>query len=223
MPKYKERRFNEDGRPIRNSNYTDNRECYMNENGDYVYTTQVRENEKWVTKTLATIPFEEMCGDTSWTIVLDDDDCQDDRDEDKQRKIIDPLMQARIAGYNAEKVDEDSSDLRDPMEEVYYRQQGDGGIFEQLFTEDKPEDPIVAKVEEIMSMLTEDQRNLIYDHIGMGKKLEDIRREDEERTGVKKTQQSYSNRWKKICQRFSKELGIPLPKKRKTKDTDAEE
>lgn len=220
MPKYKEQKFTEDGRPIRKSDFRENRDCYMDTNGDYVYTTEMREGGKWVRKEVARIPFDTMKGDTTWTIYLDDVDCEEDRSDDRYNTLVDPAFRAKQARFNAEETDTEGDEYPDPMDEVVFDMQKGKDVFETLYGDPEPENPMDVKVDDVMEKLTEDQRNMIYDHVGMGKKLEDIRREDEDRTGEKKTQQSYSKRWDKIKKRFGKELGMEVPKIRKGKKTD---
>lgn len=223
MPKYKKQEFTEDGRPIRKSDYTEDRDCYMDEHGNYVYTTWVMENKRWVRKVLATIPFEEMHGETSWTIVLDDIDCDQDRSDDRYRKLVDPEFRARQASYSAGETDANGDEYSDPLDEVAYALQRGTDPAAILTDEPEPESPKDAQVDAVMDKLTKAQRDLIFDHVGMGKKLEDIRREEEERTGKTVTQQAVSNRWKKIKNRFGRELGMEVPNVRKGKDADEDE
>ena len=62
--------------------------------------------------------------------------------------------------------------------------------FTLLFPEDAPLDEKVQKILEFMEGLTEAQRDLVYDHLGAWKYLEDVRREEEARTGKAVTQQA---------------------------------
>ena len=66
-----------------------------------------------------------------------------------------------------------------------------------------------------MEGLTEAQRDLVYDHLGAWKYLEDVRREEEARTGKAVTQQAISNRWNKIITKGCKHFGVEKPRKRK--------
>ena len=84
-----------------------------------------------------------------------------------------------------------------------------------LFPEDAPMDEKVQKILEFMEGLTEAQRDLVYDHLGAWKYLEDVRREEEARTGKAVTQQAISNRWNKIITKGCKDFGVEKPRKRK--------
>ena len=68
--------------------------------------------------------------------------------------------------------------------------------------------PILAFIE----TLTPAQQNLVYAHLGEGKFLEDIRREEEAATGKKITKQAMYNRWNKIITKACKYFGVEKPK-----------
>ena len=76
-------------------------------------------------------------------------------------------------------------------------------------------DEKVAAILEFMEGLTEAQRDLDYDHLGAWKYLEDVRSEEEARTGKADTQQAISNRWNKIIAKGCKHYGVEKPRKRK--------
>lgn len=76
-------------------------------------------------------------------------------------------------------------------------------------------DEKVQKILEFMDGLTEAQRDLVYDHLGAWKYLEDVRREEEAGTGKAVTQQTISNRWNKIIAKGCKHFGVEKPCKRK--------
>ena len=83
------------------------------------------------------------------------------------------------------------------------------------YDKDAPMDEKVAAILEFMEGLTEAQRDLVYDHLGAWKYLEDVRREEEARTGKTVTQQAISNRWNKIIAKGCKHFGVEKSRKRK--------
>lgn len=65
-------------------------------------------------------------------------------------------------------------------------------IFKILFEEN--EEKVSANYDDFMTTLTENQRDLIYDHINLGKSLAQISRENGSKVLVK----AYETRWAKI-------------------------
>lgn len=65
-------------------------------------------------------------------------------------------------------------------------------------------DPQVEKLLKLMTQLTESQINLIYDHFGAGKQLEEICDEENAANGTTKKPQSVAKRKKRIIERLRK-------------------
>lgn len=108
--------------------------------------------------------------------------------------------------------DKSGEDVVNPWDEI---EDIKSDPFTLLFPEDAPMDEKVAAILEFMEGLTEAQRDLVYDHLGAWKYLEDVRREEEARTGKTVTQQAISNRWNKIIAKGCKHFGVEKSRKRK--------
>ncbi|MEG1446999.1 MAG: hypothetical protein RSC58_06995, partial [Ruthenibacterium sp.] len=78
----------------------------------------------------------------------------------------------------------------------------------------------LARLIAAMEKLTDAQRDLIFEHFGARKTLEEIRQTEIAATGKDITQQAVSNRLKKIITRLCKELDVPVPRKRTSKSED---
>ena len=76
-------------------------------------------------------------------------------------------------------------------------------IFDTLFPEEEEVNQKLQQLEEFMKLLTEDQRNLIYEYFGARKTLKQICDEENEANGTDKSPQSVGNR-KKILERLKK-------------------
>lgn len=212
----KEQRFN-GNRPVRKSEYSDNRECYMDDQGNYVYRQWVDDGKGgWVLKTVCTIPVSDDGENAEWTILLDDMDCEVDRQENLIRKHRDPGFERRLSAYNNGETDFDGDSLHDPWDDVSFAANGGRDLLDIICPdEQEPEDPRLIHLRAILPKLTENQRNLILDHLGMGMQLEEIRRAEEAKTGKVITQQAMYNRWNKIIARLCKEFGVAKPRKKK--------
>ena len=138
---------------------------------------------------------------------IDHDEDVREETEERNRDVVfaDQAKRAERAGATGEKVADPHDKLAAPNSDP----------FTLLFEDDASVDEKVQKVLEFMEKLTDAQRDLIYDHLGAWKYLEDIRREEEARTGKAITQQAMSNRWNKIITRGCKYFGVEKPRKRK--------
>lgn len=208
MPKRKEQRFT-DGHPIRKSEFAPDRECYMDEKGNYVYRHWVQlPDGKWELQTLCTARIGEDGVSSDITIVLDDMDCDEDRQNNLIRKHRDGAFEKRRAAYEADQSDEGGDRRRDPWENVSYQAQQCTDMFDAIFPEGRPVDPRMTRLLELMAGLTQDQRDLIYDHLGQGKYFEEIAAEQ----NVGRT--AISNRWDRIIAKLCKGFGIEKPVRR---------
>lgn len=186
-------------KPVRTSNYDENRGSYMDADGNYVYTTWEKRGKKWVEVPVCTIPLGDNCENAEWVIMLD----RDDHDVDLQNRYQDENSDYGFINQTVNKKagnDEDMSDtdawaaIADPKAD----------IFSQLFPEEEEVDPLVVELMEHMKKLTEDQINLIYEHFGAMKQLKQICDEENAANGTNKSPQSVGNRKKKIIERLKK-------------------
>lgn len=139
--------------------------------------------------------------------LLGDDE---DVEQDEYERHTDKVFSDRLARY--ERSGKSGEDVVNPWDEI---EDIKSDPFTLLFPEDAPMDEKVAAILEFMEGLTEAQRDLVYDHLGAWKYLEDVRREEEARTGKTVTQQAISNRWNKIIAKGCKHFGVEKSRKRK--------
>lgn len=143
-------------------------------------------------------------------IMVDSIDHAEDVEQDEYEHHTDKVFTDKVARY--ERSAKSGEDVANPWDEIPAE---DSDPFTLLFPEDAPMDEKVQKILEFMEGLTEAQRNLVYDHLGAWKYLEDVRREEEARTRKTVTQQAISNRWNKIIAKGCKHFGVEKPRKRK--------
>lgn len=186
-------------KPVRTSEYDENRGSYMDADGNYVYTTWEKRGKKWVEVPVCTIPLGENGEIAEWIIMLDHADHEVDLQNRYQDENADYEFSNRVNNKKAGD-DEDMSDtdawamIADPKAD----------IFETLFPEEEEVKPEIQQLEEFMKLLTEDQINLIYEHFGARKTLKQICDEENAANGTDKSPQSVGNRKKKILDRLKK-------------------
>lgn len=209
MPRRKEQRFNENRRPIRKSEFAPDRECYMDAQGNYTYNQWVQQsNGRWELVPVCTARIGEDGVTSDLTIVLDDMDCEEDRQNNLIRKHRDSAFEAQRAAYEADQADEDGDKRRDPWECVSRQAHEGTDLLDAIFPDEKPVDPRMAKLLELMDTLTNDQRELIYAHLGQGKYFEEIAAEQ----NVGRT--AISNRWDRIIAKLCRGFGVEKPVRR---------
>lgn len=202
----------------RTSAYREDRRNYLDaEEGRYVYWKKSADRNQPDTPIYFTLgqEFENQDGtkgviNEEILILLDDMDHAEDTDQDEYDRHRDKVFADKVARY--ERSGKSGEDTANPWDEV---EDTKSDPFTLLFPEDAPMDEKVQKILEFMEELTEAQRDLVYDHLGAWKYLEDVRREEESRTGKKVTQQAISNRWNKIIAKGCKHFGVEKPRKRK--------
>ena len=183
-------------KPERTSRYDENRGYCMDADGNYVYTTWEKRGKKWVKVPLCTIPLGE---NAEWVIMLDHNDHEVDPQKRYQDENADYEFSNRVVNKKAGD-EEDMSDtdawamITDPKADV----------FDTLFPDEEEVDPKLQQLENFMQLLTEDQRNLIYEHFGARKTLKQICDEENAANGTDKSPQSVGNRKKKILERLKK-------------------
>ena len=218
MPRRKEQRFN-GNRPVRKSEYAPDRECHMDRHGNYVYCQWTEDGkDNWVLKPVCVIPVDDAGNNAEWTILLDDMDTEEDRRNNQIRKHRDPRFEDAQSRYNSEESDDYGDLVADPWDAVSYSMHQGQDITDLIEPDEETEPderPLMTRLLAAMAKLTPAQRDLIYDHLGACRQLEEIRREEEERTGKRITQQAMHNRWNKIIARLCKEMGVPKPRKKR--------
>ena len=95
--------------------------------------------------------------------------------------------------------DDDQTFDSDPMESIADPR---ADVMKTLFPDDTPGNPLVTQAENfIETQLKPAQQDMIYGHLGEGKYLEDLRREENKRTGKEVKMAAYHDRWDRIIQK----------------------
>lgn len=188
-----------------------NRTAYLDDNGDYVYVEDVNigtaERPNWIRKEVTRI----KAGDYPEIIeALKECDKEEALQERYDRNHSDYgfLNAQRQLTRN----DEECSDTA-PIENIC---DPHGDILDILLSDGEEEgNPKVQALMLVMKeKLTEEQRGMIYDHLGSWMYLEEIREREIEETGRMITQQAISKRWNRIMQIVCAEFDVPVPKTR---------
>lgn len=142
----------------RKSTFNQERDHYLDEDGNYVYTKWVqRPNGKWERVVTDIIP---LTAENMEIIILLDGD---DHDTDLQGRYEEENADYRIRNQqnNSHGDSEDEDDFAaDPIEGIA---DPHGDVFDHLYPEDKPADPKVQAVEAfIPEELTPGQQDLVY-------------------------------------------------------------
>ncbi|MCD7716050.1 MAG: hypothetical protein LUI39_06335 [Lachnospiraceae bacterium] len=198
-----------DSQPFdKKSHFNDNRDSYVDESGNYVYTKWVKHaNGKLERVVVDIVPLTAENRDI--IILLDEYDHDNDLQERYDEENADYGIRNQRDNRHGNSEDEDSFDA-DPLESIV---DPSGDVFDQLFPEEQPVDPKVAQAETfIHEKLKPEQQDMVYGHLGEMKYLEDIRREEETATGKKVTRQAVHGRWDRIITKACKEFGVEKPK-----------
>lgn len=199
----------------RTSVYREDRKNYLTDSG-YTYYRWDEELKKEVPVHISIGDEFQNADGTTGTIdreiliLLDSIDHDEDVKQDEYERHTDKVFSNKLACY--ERSGKSGEDVANPWDEI---KDTKSDPFTLLFPENAPMDEKVAAILEFMEGLTEAQRDLVYDHLGAWKYLEDVRREEEARTGKAVTQQAISNRWNKIIAKGCKHFGVEKPRKRK--------
>ena len=220
MPKYKEQRFTEEGNPIRKSEFDENRECFMDGNGNYVYNSWVRQaNGKYRLEPVCIAKIGEEGVTAEYTILLDDLDCEDDRKNEAVRKNRDSAYDAAVSNYENDCLNEDGDKKIHPLDRATFKTGQYRDLADLLYGDESVEDPRIAQLRVFMEkLLNEDQWNLFYDHLGLNKGFTEIAAEKSLRLDKKVTRQAVQNRWNKIIAKLCKAFGVPVPKRTKSEE-----
>lgn len=162
--------------------FNPSRSHYTDKDGNYVYTYQQIQDDGTYKDVKTVI---ELTDETVNIIrVLQESDRQMDLQDIYQRRQEDKLIK------NSKEENEDGEMYKTmPIENIADK---NADIFKILF-EEEIED-LSADYDVFMSTLTENQRDLIYDHVNLGKSLAQISKENGNKVSVK----AYESRWAKI-------------------------
>ncbi|WKY49091.1 hypothetical protein Q5O24_07220 [Eubacteriaceae bacterium ES3] len=192
----------------RRSRYNPQRNSYMTRDGRYAYVTWDDQKKHTVTHYLE-IGIEGVTEEL--LVMLDEDDHQIDLQEryDAENTDFSFLNQQRLHNQSSEDCKIDPIDaIRDKKSDP----------FDLIFPQDDKTSELMPQLLEAMNKLTDAQRDLIYNHLGSMKQLEEILKDEIAVTGKVISQQAMSNRWKKIITRLCKEFDVQVPRKRKGKN-----
>ena len=187
---------------------------FLDTDGTYVITRDVKRGGRWEKDVVTRINPDDYPDGAEIILALSDMDYLEDYQEEDIHEHTDKVFQKKIAKFECAG---DDTQLTDPWEEVAYDHSG-ADAFSLLFPDDMPEDERIIKAREFIATLQPQQEDLFYQHIGLGRTLEELRLEEIERTGRDVTQQAYSNRWNKILTRACAYFGVPKPRKRRSGD-----
>ena len=196
------------------SHYNDDRDSYIDKNGNYVYTQWVKVGKSYERRVVDIIPLTEENRDI--IILLDGSDHDMDLQDRYAAENADYGMEnrkQRQADGSQTDGDDDQTFDSDPMESIADPR---ADVMKTLFPDDTQGNPLVMQVEEfIETHLKPAQQDMIYGHLGEGKYLEDLRREENERTGKEVKMAAYHDRWDRIIQKGCRYFGVEKPKQQK--------
>ena len=196
------------------SQFNDRRDSYVDANGNYVYTEWVKVGKKWERRVVATIPLDAENRD--FIIMLDGSDHDMDLQDRYAAENADYGMEnrkQRQADGSQTDGDDDQTFDSDPMESIADPR---ADVMKTLFPDDTPGNPLVTQAENfIETQLKPAQQDMIYGHLGEGKYLEDLRREENKRTGKEVKMAASHDRWDRIIQKGCRYFGVEKPKQQK--------
>ena len=196
------------------SHYNDDRDSYIDKNGNYVYTQWVKVGKSYERRVVDIIPLTEENRDI--IILLDGSDHDMDLQDRYAAENADYGMEnrkQRQADGSQTDGDDDQTFDSDPMESISDPR---ADVMKTLFPDDTPGNPLVTQAEDfIETQLKPAQQDMVYGHLGEGKYLEDLRREENERTGKEVKKAAYHDRWDRIIQKGCRYFGVEKPKQQK--------
>ena len=198
------------------SHFNNGRDSYVDENSNYVYTRWVKQsNGKWEREVVAIIPFTYENKDIIISLDQDDHDC--DLQERYDEENADYSIRNQQNNFYGDSESEDDFDS-DPVESI---EDPNGDVLSQLYQDKQSVDPQMQEMETfVRTELSDEQQDLFFSHLGEGKFLEDIRREEEAATGKTVTKQAVHGRWNRIVTKTCKHFGVEKPKQEhKKKDS----
>ena len=191
----------------RRSHFNDARDSYIDKDGNYVYTQWVKVGKNYERRVVDIIPLTAENRDI--IILLDGSDHDMDLGDEYEERHRDYGTGNRRQAQADPDSDSDFHD--DPIDQVA---DPNADVFGTLYPEEEQQDPLVGKAEQfIHEKLQPQQVDMVYGHLGEGKFLEEMRREEESRSGKEIRKQSYHGRWDKIITKGCKYFGVEKPKK----------
>ena len=223
MPKVRKRKF-VNGRPVRMSRFDEDRICYMDPRGNYVYKKWIEdENGTLQLITADIVKIGKKGISAKFTIFLDDMDVEEDRQNDRLQDWQDLIFAKKLAEYETHPGQSYEHDDFDPWEKVSWLASQGTDILDQILPDEKPVDPRVEKLQELLDTLTEEQRDLICDYFGMEKQIKTIAAEQSCRKGRRVSHQAVSHQLDRILTRLCKGFGVEKPVRRNNSASDDEE
>ena len=187
---------------------------YFDNDHRYIYTFNMDYGDQIEKKCICLIDLNDYSNGSDIILALRELDRYEDEQEEIIHQHTDKVFQEKLHRYESEG---DDRQLSDPWETVCYANDC-ADLFSLIFPDDKPEDDQREKLEAFIQTLQPQQIDLFYQHFGAQRTLEELRQEEQERTGHEVSQQAFSDRWNKILARICKHFGIPKPRKRKEKN-----
>ena len=188
-----------------------NSNCYLDTDGSYVFTQDVQRGNRWEKEEVFRFHPDDFPNGAEIILALSEGDRAEDEQADVAHEHTDKVFQKKLGTFESAGND---SQVLNPWDEVAF-DHGGRDVHDAAFPEEETMDPRLAEAEAFIDTLEPQQVDLLYAHLGERKYLEDIRREMEEETGKKVTQQALSNRWNKIVAKGCRYFGVEKPRKRK--------
>jgi hypothetical protein len=206
---------NENGTPSTGTQYkeqyNENRDCFISKDGKYLC---------YVTTDLATrrpVTYKYEIGKDGiteeLTVFIDELNYQEDLADRYYSEAKDPFFEKSRQKYAQDPGSEEAIDPWDMLS----RPEDDPTVEKN----EEPENPDCKKVRKaIEENLTEDQKDLFFDHFGMDIQLEEIRKREVHISGKEKSLQSVLNRKNKIIKKVAdRAFGVePVKRKKAGKD-----
>lgn len=187
-----------------------NTTSYLGADGCYYYTGN-KDNGGNEKKVLFRFDPNDYENGAEIILVLDEMDRYEDEQEDAINSHIDKVFLEKLCRHEC---CEDEGQFSDPWDSVAFAN-GDRDLFSYIFPDENPTDEQLEKLEAFIQTLQPQQIDLIYQHYGAQRTLQELRLEEQECTGKTISQQAYSDRLRKIQDRICKHLGVARPQKRK--------
>lgn len=203
-------RNNETKKKKRTSNYDPNRQCYLANDGTAYYYERFNPD----TGRYERIPL--AVGKDGITeeiiLLLDSMDHDEDLGNRYENEHRDPEFEAERISFEAAPSGEGATN---PWNRISRPEDDPAEI---ICAEDKPENPDIARVRGVIdTKCNERQQNLFFSHFGMGKQLEEIRKEEVAASGKEKKLQAVLNVKNDVIGKVAGAFGVTPVKRRRTK------
>ena len=175
-----------------------NSNCYFDQkDGTYVYVRHIKNGNTWKKEIVARIDPKEYPDCAEIIQELEQWDYEEDVREEVYSENRDMNFQRFLRQF------EDPNEYRvfsDPWENIAL-DHGGKDILDWLFPEEVSENERLKLLDSFLNTLLPQQIILFNAHLHQRRSLEDLRREEEARTGRKISRQGFNNRWNKILKR----------------------